>query len=158
MQNHESNLQRIQEERTAADIAAYKNLSGEQLQRWERCKSAHRFMAFDSKVVVAYKLNGQNPEVINTFTSAGLSVTLENGLESVWTDSTGKILIVRHHPIEIAPGCFMWHPKHNTLELVDWKGGKSLRFSAMWRTALNPNRKVSGEVYLSEKLAFDRNF
>lgn len=158
MHHQELVSQRIQDERTTADIAAYKTLSKAQLNRWERCKSSHRFMSFESKVLVAYKLNGSAPEVLNTFTSTGLSLTLWGGLQSTWKDSAGNVLLVSHQPSEIAPGCFLWHPKHNTLELVDWKGGKSLRFSAMWRTAFNPNQKVSGEIYLSEKLVFDRNF
>ena len=158
MQNQELNLQRLKEERTAADVAAYSNLPKDQLSRWEGCNSTHRFMAFRNKALVAYKLNEDVPEVINTFVNVGVNITLDNGLESIWMASDGKELVVNYQPTEFAPGCFVWHPKHNTLELVDWKGGKSLRFSAMWRTALNPSKKRHGEVYLQDKLTFERNF
>lgn len=158
MQVNKHNPHRVQEERTAADVAAYKTLDKSQIARWERCKSAHRFMAFKGKTLVAYKLRGAAPEVLDTFTSSRLSVTLDGGLESSWTDSKGLEITLGSTPTEVAPGCFMWHPKHNTLELVDWKGGKSLRFSVMWRTAFNPSHKANGEIYLSEELAFVKNF
>lgn len=115
-------------------------------------------MAFENKSVVAYHLVNDKPEVLDTFTSVGITVTLAGGLQSTWQGQEGHVFTLDNQPKEVAPGCFMWHPKHNTLELVDWKGGKSLRFSTMWRTACNPAKKVSGKVYLCEKHVFVRNF
>lgn len=158
MQMPETATKRVKEERTVADIAAYASLSGEQLAKWESCKSTHRFMAFKSKQLVAYRLYGGLPDILDVLTNTGLSIDLERGLESSWQGRDGSTLLIGHKPVEIAPSCFLWHPKHNTLEYVDWKGGKSLRFSLMWRTAFNPAKKVTNEVYLSESIAFARNF
>lgn len=158
MQLPENASKRIKEERTVADIAAYSSLTGEQLAKWELCRSTHRFMAFKSKQLVVYRLDGAAPEILDTFTNTSLSIDLSRGLESTWQGLDGKEILVGHKPLEVAPGCFLWHPKHNTLEYVDWKGGKSLRFSAMWRTAFNPAKKVPGHVYLIEAIAFARNF
>lgn len=157
MQNQEHNSQRVHEERTAADVAAYKTLTKEQLVRWELCRSTHRFMAYDMKEIVAYRLVNGAPEVLSILTNAGVSVTQDGGLQSTWFNKENERFDLNHQPQEVAPGCFMWHPKHNSLELVDWKGGKSLRFSTMWRTACNPAKKVAGKVYLCEKHAFVRN-
>jgi hypothetical protein len=143
---------RVTEERTAADIAAYKTLTTESLDRWEQCRSAHRFMAFTGKTLVAYRLADlpeDAPEVLETFENLSASLHPSEGLSSIWKTSNGSHLLLGSSPQEIATGCFMWHPKYNTLELVDWKGGKSLKFSVMWRTALNPSYKKKGTVYLS---------
>ena len=146
---------RLSEERSVADINSQK-LPVEQQSRWDGCRSSHRFMAFAGKKLVAYRLLFLKPEVIDTFTCRGLDVGLETGLSSLWeSEATGERFWVSSTPKEVATGCFLWMLKYSALELTDYKGSQSLKFSLAYRTSKNPASKVDGTTYLLEKAVFD---
>lgn len=148
---------RLSEERAKSELAAYVCLSKEELARWNQCRSTHRIMAYKSKEVLAFTVVEGKPVIEGTFTNDSVSLS-KDGLSSNWYDEHGDLFTVSHSPKEIFPGCFMWHPRHNTLEVVDWYGENSLKFSVVWRTEHNPGVLVEGKSYLMEKLVFDRSF
>lgn len=150
------NPSRLREERLAADIAATQNLTTDSLNRWENCKSAHRFLAFQGKQLVLYKLFFQSPQISDILTCKDVKVSLVGGLVSVWeSKSSGMLFEVGSTPVEVGNSCFMWMLKYSSVELADYKGSKSLKFSVAYRTAVNPEVKVDGTSYLLEKAVFD---
>lgn len=146
---------RLVEERNIADNSA-QSLPLDQLSRWDTCQSSHRFMAFSGKQLVAYKLLFLRPEVIDTFTCRGLDVALSTGLSSLWESQREKKQFwISSTPKEVARGCFIWMLKYSSLEFVEYKGSKSLKFSLAYRTQQNPKDLVDGTIYLLEKSVFD---
>lgn len=145
---------RLREERATADFNSLK-LEHEQQVRWDSCRSTHRFMAFLNKQIVAYRLIFLRPEIIDTFTCKGLDVSLQSGLSSCWERQDGSRFWVSATPKEVAEGCFFWMLKYSSLEYVEFKGEKSMKFSMAYRTQENPDNKVDGTIYLLEKAVFD---
>lgn len=145
---------KIWEERQFADGFSL-NLPQDAQQRWSTCRSAHRFMAFQSKQLVAYRLLFSEPQVHSVLTCVGLSADIKRGLASVWTDGDGKEFHVSHAPVEVAPSCFLWHVKHSGLDYVQYNGEWNMKFSLAYRTRFNPTMMQDGSFYLLEKAVFD---
>lgn len=148
---------RMREERAIAYQNA-QHLPEEVFQRWERCRSSHRFVAYQGKEVVAYRLLFLVPEVTNVFTCKGLDVSLTSGLSSLWEDRNGKQFWVSARPVEVADNCFFWMLKYSNLEYGDWAGQKSLKFPVCYGTERNPQDKIDGIRYLLERAVFDDTF
>lgn len=148
---------RLREERATAHENAQR-LPAEIFQRWESCKSNHRFAAFRNKEVVAYRLMFLTPEVTNVFTCKGLDASLDSGLSSLWEDRNGSQFWVSARPVEVAPACFFWMLKYSSLEYVDFQGQKSLRFPMCYGTQRNPQDMVDGNLYLLERAAYENTF
>lgn len=75
---------------------------------------------------------------------------------SVWESKVSKQQIeVGSVPVELGDSCFMWMLKYSSLELVDHKGSKSLKFPIAYRTKCNPEVRSDGVSYLLEKAVFD---
>lgn len=147
----------MREERAAAYDNAQK-LPENVYQRWEACKSSHRFSAFRGKEVVAYRLLFLVPEVTNVFTCKGLDVSLEGGLSSLWEDRDKNAFWVSARPVEVADSCFFWMLKYSSLEYVEHQGSKSLKFPLCYGTVRNPQDKVDGNLYLLERAVFENTF
>lgn len=148
---------RMREERAAAFDNA-QGLPDETFQRWESCRSSHRFAAFRGKEVIAYRLMFLTPEVTNVFTCKGLDVSLDSGLSSLWENRDGSQFWVSSKPVEVAPACFFWMLKYSSLEYLEHMGRKSLKFPLCYGTVRNPLDKVDGNFYLLERAVFETTF
>jgi hypothetical protein len=146
---------RLREERAVSDANALKLPLDQQL-RWSECRSSHRFLAFSGKQIVVYRLSNSHPQITDQLVCKGLDVGLDTGLSSLWeSQESGTQFWVSATPKEVAPSCFFWMLKHSTLDFVEFKGTKSLKFSMAYRTEKNPSAKVDGTFYLLEKPVFD---
>ena len=125
------------------------------MQRWEDCTSGHRFMSFPGKQLVVYSLMCGLPTVKDTLQCGNLSASLSSGVTSLWLRECGTVVEVSHTPREIAPSCFLWHPKFSQFEFSEHKGEPTLRFSMLYRQPKNPMTKQDGVLYLLERAAFD---
>lgn len=151
----ESSLARLRLERVAADGNAA-TLDTPQRNRWDTCKSSHRFQAFYGKQLVVYKLLFLVPEIADVLTCRGLEVNLRSGLTSFWeSKNTAKVFSVSEVPTEVAPSCFLWMLQVSSLEMSLHKGQKSLKFPLAYKTLHNPSVRVDGAFYLLEKGVFD---
>lgn len=149
---------RLLEERSVADENAQKHLQADALKRWDSCGSAHRFMAFEGKEIIAFRLLFDTPQIIDTFKCVGLDTGLKAGISSLWKSQSKGNFWVSATPVEVADNCFLWMHKYTQLEFVTYKGAKSLKFSMGYRTLLNPTNKVEGPSYLLERSVFNSTY
>lgn len=152
--NKPSKDSRVDEERRFAASRAL-DLPPEQQDRWEACRSTHRFMAYENKILVAYHLVNGHPVIVDTLTCTHFGYHPDTGLDSFWRNQAGKDLHVTHTPAEVAPGCFMWHNKSTNIEYVEHRLKLNMRFSISYRTMFNPTSMEEGVNYLLEKAVFD---
>lgn len=154
-----NNGSRLADERVFADLFASNTLTPDALQRWNKCRSTHRFQAFLNKELVAYTIIGGVPDVLNTFKCVSVDADFKRGLSSVWESSNNTVVVIGHAPVEIANGCFLWHSKYSNLEYEEFHGRFNLKVNLIYRTELNPITKARGIAFLLEKSTYlDYNF
>lgn len=132
-----------------------------ELERWNLCKASGLMTVFKGRKLTAYSLGyrpGSDPArrklratLLNTFTNLGVSVSCSGGLESAWLDKNGKEINLNYKPLEVAPMCYLWHPRSSAIELADYGGKRSLCFSVMWATELEPETKKESRIYLTDR-------
>ena len=132
-------------------------LAPEAASRFEGCRVSHRFMAFQGKELVVYKLFIGKPSVVSVLSCRGASLDFTNGISSMWA-TPDRMLTVGHTPIEVAPSVFLWHTYHSDLQYVPHKGVYATRFSMLFKAKHHPSVKIDGEIYIQERAGFDMEF
>lgn len=134
-------------------------LSPDTTERLLSCKSSHRFMAYERKVLVVYDLIGDRPRVHNRLTCEGASLKLSSGLSSVWASSSDtQKVVVSHLPVEIAPSIFLWHTFNSTVTYTPYKGVYTARFSCVYRSPHNPKVHKPDCLYVQELASYQAEF
>jgi len=134
-----------------------KTLSASDQALWQACKSSHRFLAAEHKVIVQYSLKDGSPANVRYWECVEVDLNIRTGLSSVWAHHK-KSVRVGHTPKLIGNGCFMWHPFGSEIQMVKWGERDIVRFSMMYRTQANPETRQEGVSFLLEQNIFDSMF
>jgi len=133
-------------------------LTPEQLSRWESCRAFHRFAGFQQKEILLYRLLFGQPYIQDVLTCVDLQVSLREGLESTWKDRQGRFLNLGYSPVELAEGCFVFHPQNSLVTYLEYNGKYNARFALHCKTKLAPRDRHEGVSYLVERAIFTKNF
>lgn len=145
-------------ERAFASQLARDSLTPDGVDRWEACRSSHRFMAYKGKDLIIYTLIDGVPKSKSTHSCRFLSVNLEDGFKSEWKTSTGGVYYVTHEPREVANGCFIWHPFSSCVQYPEYNYRRNVRFSVCFKTTANPHTKRDNLTYILERSVFEDIF
>ena len=134
-------------------------LGTEGQERWEACKSSHRFMSFVGKQLIVFTLDEDyKPVLKDRLTMSNVSISSSGGLQSHWTNSHGNLLAVSHTPVEVAPSTFLWHTFGSDLQYIPHKGVYNVRTSMLFKTEHNVGYKHVGPHYMLEFNSFQQEF
>lgn len=128
-------------------------------ERWEACRSSHRFMAFVGKQLIVFTFGDDlKPVLKDRLTLSSLSMASDSGVASHWTNSHGNLIKVGHTPTEIAPSVFLWHTFDSNLQYVPYKGVYNLRTSMLFKSEHNVAYPRIGPHYILEWQAYQQEF
>jgi hypothetical protein len=132
-------------------------LDPETLERWEGCRSAHRFMGFVNKKMIVFKFVAGKPVIVDTITCSDVSMKNSGGMASVWRSShSDRVHNLSSVPTEVYPSVFMWHTFHSDVRYQPHKGVYNIRFSMLYRTSHSAYVvKNEGTFYILEQAMFD---
>lgn len=142
----------------AEDSFLLSDLTPTQVLRWEACKTHHNFLGFQKKQLVSYTLLFGKPSIRCVLTCTSLDVTLKDGLESTWEHEDGKVLHVGYRPVEVSPGCFLYHPRESLVTFLEYNQKFNARFALSCKTPYPPRDYREGVHYLAERAIFTKNF
>jgi len=148
--------ERLANERLWIEQVAASCLPGSDYQEWIALRSTHRFMAFEGKKLLLWRLLNGKPVVEQTYTFLQFVADNEFGAECVLLDASGKEFVVNHAPEKLAQGVYLWMPFYSDVQFIKLPGHSkyTLYFSTMLKMPRNPQLKVEGSLYLSETKAF----
>ena len=127
--------------------------------RWEACKSSHRFLSFIGKQLIIFTYDKlHRPVLVDRLMMQGLSLTSGSGLTSQWFKSNGTLITVSHTPIEVAPSVFLWHTFDSNLQYVPHKGEFNVKTSMLFKAQHNINYKHVGPHYILESAQYQQEF
>lgn len=134
-------------------------LPPETIERLLSCRSSHRFMAYERKVLVIYELIGDRPKVHNRLTCESASLNLTSGLTSAWHSAADdKKVIIGHLPVEVAPTIFLWHTYNSAIHYAPYKGIYTAKFSCVYKTLNNPNVTKANCLYMQELASYQASY
>lgn len=145
-----SQIDKLAMEYTAAHSALLM-ATPEKQPSWAATSTGHRFMCYAGKVLTAYKLVGEVPIIVNSWTMVDVKADSSSGFLSQWEDYYGSMVYVGHVPVELTNRCFLWHNHSSGYEFTERYGSPSLRLSMTIRTQTHPNTKLEGVTYLTEE-------
>ncbi len=150
----------------AVDKLARATLSSEAHSRWLSIGTGHRFMAYDKKVLIVYKLDDKlQPKITHKLQCYSMRASNDTGVESCWADtykdgrSAEAVRVFHHAPQEICPGVFVGHTVFSGVDYVEHHPDQfGLRFSMYYKSLFHPKDRVAGACYILEKAVFDTTF
>jgi hypothetical protein len=147
-------------ERKFTEQLANDNLTPPQFRRWNKCESGHRFMAYPEKQLVVFTLDDDlDLDRHATLTCSWLTLHPYDGMLSTWkVADSEQAFLVGHVPVEIYPGCFLFHPKVSEVTYATTESVSNIRFSMAYRTQSNPKNRRAGGRYILEKSFFKDMF
>jgi hypothetical protein len=152
----------LRSEHLFLDRLASEKLDPRTYARWAAVRSSHRFMAHKNKRIIAFRLAGNIPVVLNVFECDSINASFEQGISTHWhvRNRPEEGFTVGHCPVEIADGCFMGHTTDTSTDYVEYdKGKRGMLVSMFYKTPANPITSLyQGPAYLLEEPAFHRLF
>lgn len=143
----------------AVDRLAQASLSHEAKARWAAIGTGHRFMAYDKKVLIVYKLDDTlQPRITHKLHCLSVEASSAEGVTSHWNDSldSSRLWEFEHTPTEVCPGVFVGHTVFSGVDYVEHRPGRfGLRFSMYYKSLFHPKERVAGACYILEKAVFD---
>ena len=137
---------------------ALNNLSADSADRFDECKSTHRFLAFRRKQLVVYRLLFDTPSVVDTLTCEEAGFDLDKGMSSVWRNASNHNITVTSIPVEVYPSVFLWHTFNSDVIYQVYKGVRSGKFSMLYRSPHHPKYRFENYIYIQELASFESEF
>lgn len=145
-------------ERQYADSLAQR-LTPAATDRWEACRSAHRFAAYEGKQLVIFNLFYDEPQTLDILTCKDVSLSLSGGLQTTWRTGEGQLIQVGHTPVELASSVFLWHVFFSEVSYIPYKGRFEVKLPLGYRSQHNIHKhRVDGVPYILERAIFDSMF
>lgn len=130
-------------------------LEPEAQDRFNACKASHRFMAFRGKDLIVYEVIAGKRTIAETFSCKSVSLSIVDGMESVWSSAYGEDVRVSHTPVEIAPSVFMWHAYCSEVQYLPYKGIYTARFPLIYKCQHHPKMRLENTLYIQERAMYD---
>ncbi len=131
---------------------------------WRSFRSTHRKYVSPGNSQVVWDLVGGVAVIHRTLRMVDFELTAKRGLAVTGTSNLGEAFIIRHTPVEIVAGVFMWVPAFCDFRYVppvfsDLSSGRRLTVPMCVKTALNPETTlVEGTRYVSDLRDFRKNW
>lgn len=127
--------------------------------RWQACRSVHRFAAYQDKRLVIFNLFYDEPETLDVLTCTDVGASLQDGLHTIWQRTDGKTVKVGHTPVEVHDGIFLWHTFFSGVSYVPYRGRFGMKLPLGYRSSHNIHKhRVDGVPYILEQAVFDTVF
>lgn len=145
-------------ERQYADSLA-QHLTPAAADRWDACRSAHRFAAYEGKQLVIFNLFYDEPQTLDVLTCKSMNLDIHNGLSSTWRTGEGTSIQIGHAPVEVAKSVFLWHVFYSEVSYLPYKGKFEVKLPLAYRSQHNIHKHRTDVVpYILERAVFDSLF
>ncbi len=145
-------------ERQYADTMAQR-LDPAATDRWEACRSTHRFAGYKGKQLVIFNLFYDEPETQEVLTCIEAGMSLDGGIHTLWQRSDGKTVQVGHEPVEVHPSIFLWHIYFSEVSYTPYRGVFGVKLPLGYRSLYNIHKhRTDGVPYILERAVFDSAF
>ena len=148
----------LQEEEKLSVARMLSKLNPQSVERWEECKATHRFMAYERKQVIIYRLFMGEPSILDTLTCETAELSLKKGVTSRWRDTKDNTVFFSSTPVEVYPSIFLWHTFNSEVQYTLHNGAYNARFSMLYRCPHHPKILHEGFMYIQELSNFESEF